>query len=63
MVSLQWLSGRRLRTTVFGTVSFTFGKGAGGCPSPFSTTFLIYNSDKIEYYLLGGGDISHDRLF
>ena len=62
-IPLQWLSGRRLRTTVLETVSFTFGRGSRQLSPPFSTTFFIPNYDKIKYYLLGGGDISHGGLF
>ena len=42
---------RRLRTNVLGVASFTFGRGDRRLSPLFSTIFLIFNSDKVKYYL------------
>lgn len=54
---------RRLRTTVLGTTSFSFGRGDKR-PSPlFQYDILLFNSNKIKCYPSSDWDVSHDRLF
>ena len=54
---------RRLRTTVLGTKSFTFGRGSRWLSPLFQYDVLILNFEKSKYYPSRGGDISHGGCF